>query len=145
MGLAAKIREENEQAERDAAAASAIFDGDSKPAAIDMKPASEEAPKKKRKRKSSASPKKRAPTNAGDGPSVDDPVPPITDTEYKNLDTLMKQFCRVPLLAEFSRPVALLHPEVSVVYQIPNERAFKSLIRNNLFSIRSSCRFIRRL
>lgn len=33
--------------------------------------------------------------------------------EYENLEALMVQFCRVPLLAEFSRPVALLHPEVS--------------------------------
>jgi hypothetical protein len=124
MGLAAKVREENEQAEKDAAAASAVFEGDSKPAAIDMKPAAEEAPKKKRKRKSSASPKKRAATNAGDGPSVDDPVAPITDTEYKNLETLMKQFCRVPLLAEFSRPVALLHPEVRVLHQIQMRTCF---------------------
>ena len=37
---------------------------------------------------------------------------PITAQEYDNLELLMKQFCRVPLLAEFSRPVKLLHPEV---------------------------------
>jgi len=39
-------------------------------------------------------------------------APPISDAEYQNLEELMTQFCRVPLLAEFSRPVALLHPEV---------------------------------
>lgn len=39
--------------------------------------------------------------------------PAITRGEYENLQSLMVQFCRVPLLAEFSRPVALLHPEVS--------------------------------
>lgn len=40
-------------------------------------------------------------------------APGISQSEYKNLEALMTQFCRVPLLAEFSRPVALLHPEVS--------------------------------
>jgi hypothetical protein len=44
---------------------------------------------------------------------MDDPVEPITEIEYGKLEALMEQFCRVPLLAEFSRPVALLHPEVS--------------------------------
>lgn len=39
---------------------------------------------------------------------------PISEQEYENLDNLMEQFCRVPLLAEFSRPVKLLHPEVCV-------------------------------
>lgn len=38
--------------------------------------------------------------------------PPMSDAEYANLKALMIQFCRVPLLAEFSRPVTLLHPEV---------------------------------
>lgn len=47
-------------------------------------------------------------------PTVDDPVPPITESHYQNLDALMNEFCKVPLLAEFSRPVALLHPEVSI-------------------------------
>jgi len=31
------------------------------------------------------------------------------------LDALMNEFCKVPFLAEFSRPVALLHPEVSII------------------------------
>ena len=39
----------------------------------------------------------------------------ISEREYQNLDSLMEQFCRVPLLAEFSRPVNLLHPEVRLV------------------------------
>ena len=48
-------------------------------------------------------------------PTMDDHVVPITETEYGKLEALMEQFCRVPLLAEFSRPVALLHPEVRIV------------------------------
>ena len=44
---------------------------------------------------------------------LSEPTTAITDAEYDNLEALMKQFCRVPLLAEFSRPVSLLHPEVS--------------------------------
>lgn len=39
-------------------------------------------------------------------------VPAITEAEYDNLQELMTQFCRVPLLSEFSRPVSILHPEV---------------------------------
>jgi hypothetical protein len=39
-------------------------------------------------------------------------VPQMSDAEYNNLKEMMIQFCRVPLLSEFSRPVALLHPEV---------------------------------
>jgi hypothetical protein len=39
-------------------------------------------------------------------------APSISDGEFQSLEQLMTQFCRVPLLAEFSRPVALLHPEV---------------------------------
>ncbi|KAL7563013.1 hypothetical protein ACA910_013535 [Epithemia clementina (nom. ined.)] len=41
---------------------------------------------------------------------------PISEEEYQNLDSLMEQFCRVPLLAEFSRPVKLLHPELAASY-----------------------------
>jgi hypothetical protein len=41
-----------------------------------------------------------------------EPVPPLSDAEYHNLTALMLQFCKVPLLAEFRRPVAILHPEV---------------------------------
>ena len=46
-------------------------------------------------------------------PTMDDAVNQITEIEYGRLESLMEQFCRVPLLAEFSRPVSLLHPEVS--------------------------------
>ena len=45
-------------------------------------------------------------------PSMDDIVPPITDVQYENAEALMTEFCKVPFLAEFSRPVSLLHPEV---------------------------------
>jgi hypothetical protein len=44
--------------------------------------------------------------------TLDDDIPDMTPQEYTNLQQLMVQFCRVPLLAEFSRPIALLHPEV---------------------------------
>jgi hypothetical protein len=69
-----------------------------------------------KKRKRSLSPKKssaaaRALKNPT-APTMDDSVQPITVAEYENLRALMVQFCRVPLLAEFSRPVSLLHPEV---------------------------------
>ena len=45
-------------------------------------------------------------------PTMDDPVPAITDAQYENVEALLSVFCKVPFLAEFSRPVALLHPEV---------------------------------
>lgn len=45
-------------------------------------------------------------------PSLDDTAPGITEAQYENVEALMKVFCKVPLLAEFSRPVVLLHPEV---------------------------------
>ena len=35
--------------------------------------------------------------------------------QYENVEALMDVFCKVPLLAEFSRPVILLHPEVSII------------------------------
>ena len=66
------------------------------------------ASKKKRKRSPTPKPKKRDPSV----PTMDDPIKPITAAEYENLQGLMEHFCRVPLLAEFSRPVSLLHPEV---------------------------------
>ena len=52
-------------------------------------------------------------------PTLEDPVPDITEAEYRNLKALMDVFCRVPLLAEFSRPVSLLHPEVSCSFGHP--------------------------
>lgn len=74
----------------------------------------EKATPKKRKR--SPAPKKsssaaKAQKNPA-APTMDDVIQPITAAEYENLQALMVQFCRVPLLAEFSRPVSLLHPEV---------------------------------
>lgn len=47
-------------------------------------------------------------------------APSITDEEYENLESLMIQFCRVPLLAEFSRPVTIMHPEVSQFFLLLN-------------------------
>mmetsp|Transcript_43039 Transcript_43039/g.131044 ORF Transcript_43039/g.131044 Transcript_43039/m.131044 type:complete len:1170 (-) Transcript_43039:1207-4716(-) len=52
----------------------------------------------------------------GKMPTLEDEVPEITDAEYRSLEQLMDVFCRVPLLAEFSRPVSLLHPEIMPVY-----------------------------
>lgn len=49
-------------------------------------------------------------------PTMDDPVPAINDAQYENVEALMSVFCKVPFLAEFSRPVALLHPEVSLLF-----------------------------
>ncbi len=54
--------------------------------------------------------------NTGLHPNLHQDVPKITDVEYANLDALMAQFCKVPLLAEFSRPVSLLHPELISLY-----------------------------
>lgn len=72
------------------------------------------APKKKSSKKMPSTPKDRITSSPHDSPhpTMDDPTTPITSEEYENLEQLMVQFCRVPLLAEFSRPVALLHPEV---------------------------------
>jgi hypothetical protein len=51
-------------------------------------------------------------------PTLDDTVPGITDAQYENVEALMNVFCKVPLLAEFTRPVILLHPEVGVLASI---------------------------
>jgi hypothetical protein len=55
--------------------------------------------------------------NAG-VPSMDDIVPEITDVQYENVQAIMNVFCKVPFLAEFSRPVSLLHPEVGARYYV---------------------------
>ena len=68
------------------------------------------------KRKTPAGGGGTGPALKGPLPSLDDHVPPITSQDYDNLETLMNQFCRVPLLAEFSRPVSSLHPELVPVY-----------------------------
>jgi len=80
-------------------------------------------PKKKRKTPSKKSTPSKKPAESPatklvelSGPSLDDPVDPITEAEYKNLDKLLEHFCKVPLLAEFSRPVILLHPELMTAY-----------------------------
>ena len=49
-------------------------------------------------------------------PSLEDKVPDITDADYENVQALMAEFCKVPFLAEFSRPVSLLHPEINTLY-----------------------------
>jgi hypothetical protein len=70
-----------------------------------------ETQKKKIKRKTP--PKKSSPKADLLYPTMDDPTPDhVSAAQYENLESMMSQFCRVPLLAEFSRPVALLHPEV---------------------------------
>lgn len=51
-------------------------------------------------------------------PSMDDIVPEITDVQYENVQAIMNVFCKVPFLAEFSRPVSLLHPEVGARYYV---------------------------
>lgn len=71
----------------------------------------EKSPAAPKKRKRSPAQKKSSKSQKGI-PTMNDPVQPITAAEYENLKSLMIQFCRVPLLAEFSRPVSLLHPEV---------------------------------
>ena len=77
-------------------------------------PAKPSSPKKKKKKTSPTPKKKKGSSHSTNLPTMEDPVKPITAVEYENLEALMVQFCRVPLLAEFSRPVSLLHPEVSV-------------------------------
>jgi hypothetical protein len=79
------------------------------------------APTKKSKKRKASSPgraKKKAASSsaAANVPSVEDPAPPITDIDYENVQALMEQFCKVPLLSEFSRPVSLLHPELTSKY-----------------------------
>lgn len=77
-------------------------------------------PKKKRKtpskKSSGASSSKKSSSKAIGTFTLDDPVDPIRAEEYENLISLMEHFCKVPLLAEFSRPVTLLHPELMAAY-----------------------------
>jgi hypothetical protein len=92
-----------------------------------------ETPKKKAPKKKRATPtpkpKKRQSTPPGSsGPTLDDPVPPITEDEYENVVALMEQFCRVPLLAEFSRPLSQLHPEVS--FQVERASLYSNTFTN---------------
>jgi hypothetical protein len=85
-------------------------------------PMSKKSSTKKKSSSSSANLSSSSPPSGGSSSSqrnsnrsellLHEPTVPITNAEYENLELLMIQFCRVPLLAEFSRPVALLHPEV---------------------------------
>lgn len=68
-------------------------------------------------------------------PTLDDVVPDITDAEYENVQALMTEFCKVPFLAEFSRPVSLLHPEIITLY---------SKIVHHPMDLGHICRAIRR-
>jgi hypothetical protein len=80
-----------------------------------------EKPKPNRGRSLTKKPRKKAPaapTSERTELLLTENTPGITDEEYENLEALMIQFCRVPLLAEFSRPVTLLHPEVSVDFDL---------------------------
>jgi len=76
------------------------------------KPAVKKTPTKRTPKKAVSSP-----TTTGSQPNLNEQVPDITEAEYANLDALMAQFCKVPLLAEFSRPVSLLHPELTPLYK----------------------------
>jgi len=40
----------------------------------------------------------------------------VTEIEYGQLEILTEQFCRVPLVVEFRKPVIVLHPEVSLLF-----------------------------
>jgi len=74
------------------------------------KPGAKPGPKKK----------KPGPKPRDDTPEIENfleqETEPLSQEEYENLAQLMVQFCRVPLLAEFSRPVKLLHPELAANY-----------------------------
>lgn len=101
-------------------------------AAADAKAVAPETPKAKPppKKKARKTPAKKSPASTKSkskaksspaidllmGPTIDNPVEPMTDVDYENLIALMEHFCKVPLLAEFSRPVSLLHPELVSVY-----------------------------
>lgn len=91
------------------------------------------------KRKAAAAAGGRGPSGGpalkGPIPSLEDPVPPISSQDYDNLQSLMNQFCRVPLLTEFSRPVSSLHPELIPVY---------SKVVKHPIDLSKVCRSIRR-
>ena len=117
-----------EEEDEDAAAIPVAVVPRGKPEAARVR--SEEPPKKAPRKTSSSSPKKKkkatmtSTTTAAvssdllvaEAPAreflLGEPVPRISEAEYDNLTELMQQFCKVPLLAEFRRPVAILHPEV---------------------------------
>jgi hypothetical protein len=87
------------------------------PSSLIKKPS--ETKKKSPARKKKPKPRTSASSLEGTGSNLlSRPVDPVSEVEWENLDALMNQFCRVPLLAEFSRPVSLLHPEVSIMVGI---------------------------
>jgi hypothetical protein len=99
-------------------------------------------PSSSAKRTTKKTPSKRTPKKTevpqlifGSLPALRETVPEITEDEYVNLDLLMDQFCKVPLLAEFSRPVSLLHPELTPLY--------KKVVQNPI-DLGRVCRAIRR-
>ena len=107
------VATEEDAAEEEEAPASA------RPAPVDHPAAKPAAPRKRTATKmKSASLQRSRPTSPAtdynDG-TENLLTETISEREYQNLDSLMEQFCRVPLLAEFSRPVNLLHPEVRLV------------------------------
>lgn len=92
----------------------AIAEPVSQPVAVAKKPSEtkKKSPARKKKPKSQPSASALEVTRSRD--ILSRPVDPVSEEEWGNLDALMNQFCRIPLLAEFSRPVSLLHPEVSL-------------------------------
>ena len=101
-------------------------------------PPSTSSKKTPTKKKKPSTPKKKTISplqTTGCLPGIHDSIAPITESEYANLDALMTQFCKVPLLAEFSRPVSLLHPELVPVY---------SKVVKHPIDLGTVCRAIRR-
>jgi Bromodomain. len=95
---------------------------------------------KKGSAKKTPSDKKRSkspapPLDTGIHPHLSVSCGEITPEEYTNLQQLMEQFCKVPLLAEFSRPVSLLHPELIPLY--------KKVVQNPI-DLGKVCRAIRK-
>lgn len=137
--LAAKREEELEEMETEVVVAATVDGDDDEDDSVVAEAVVEEpvggvlvsatkSPKKsapkKPKKKPSQSPSFKPPANRGEM-LINEAAPPISAVEYENLESLMVHFCRVPLLAEFSRPVSLLHPEVSLTAHIltPVEQA----------------------
>ena len=86
--------------------------------------ATKTAPKKKAPAKPKSKPAPKGLSSGTNGGSpvstrterlLEEEAPLMTNDEYLSLQELLIQFCKVPLLNEFSRPVASLHPEVRIV------------------------------
>ena len=50
-------------------------------------------------------------TSSNTNPSL--PLATITEVQYENIEELMTEFCKVPLLDDFVEPVGKRYPEVS--------------------------------